>query len=98
MFEMVEDDKTDKVVMDVALLREFVTEPKQKLVYLFDFFTERGFFIELVDTIDDNSNPKHLALTASKEEAPEQLQMDIDLSANLLEEKNQWNDDFCMMT
>ncbi len=49
LFEMAEDESGDMVVMDVARLSDFVVEKKQKILYVFDFFNERGFFIELID-------------------------------------------------
>ena len=52
LFDMEEDDddkSMERHPMDVSVLSEFVSEKQQKLLYIFDFFTERGFFIELMN-------------------------------------------------
>lgn len=77
LFEMEGDDddrSMDRHPMDVSVLSEFVSEKRQKLLYIFDFFTERGFFIELMNikkkVKDQDSYPK---CTLSHSNPPVQL-------------------------
>jgi hypothetical protein len=49
--EMDTNPETDSWVMKKTRLNEFVEDEKQKLIYVFDYMTERGFFIELSEII-----------------------------------------------
>jgi len=48
MIEMDTSSEEDSYIMEDTLLEDFVTEEKQKLLYVFDPLSERVFFIELM--------------------------------------------------
>lgn len=73
LLEMTEDDSIDLVVMDVALLSEFVNTQKQKIIYLFDFFSERVFFIELIGGLKEDPSKKYPVCTKSEGKSPPQI-------------------------
>ena len=78
LFEMTEDDDSDVIVMDVALISEFVKTKKQKILYLFDFFSERSFFIELVGVLEVNKSIQYPICTRNEGETPVQFLIDVD--------------------
>lgn len=49
--EMDDNPETDSWVMKETVLSELVEDEKQKLLYVFDYLTERCFFIELSEII-----------------------------------------------
>ena len=83
-FFICEDDWSKKtevtlVEMDTSsdtLLDELLEEEHQKLLYVFDYMTERAFFMELREIIT-NKNLQEAVCTKSRGEAPVQI-MPID--------------------
>lgn len=43
------DDDRDIWLMDESVLSDFIDDPGQKLLYVFDYMTERAFFIEMTE-------------------------------------------------
>jgi hypothetical protein len=58
LMEMDTSSEEDSYVMDVTRLSDLVEEEKQKLLYVFDYLTERSFFMELREMITGKSQPK----------------------------------------
>jgi hypothetical protein len=51
LIEMDTSSEYDNYVMEETGLEEFISEEKQKILYVFDYFTDRAFFIELKEII-----------------------------------------------
>ncbi len=51
LVEMDTSPEEDSYVMDECVLDDFLEDEKQKLMYVFDYLTERAFFIELGEII-----------------------------------------------
>lgn len=77
LFDMSEGGMDGKVhVMDKTYLNEFIKIPKQRLLYVFDFFNERLFFIELVDILENKEKHAYPRFTLEKGTPPQQLLID----------------------
>jgi len=85
LFDLDNDD-TFVAPMDVATIEEFVKDPKQRLLYTFDMFNDRNFFIELVAKVKDSESKKLPACIFEKGEAPVQIKLDADTSSDLFRE------------
>jgi hypothetical protein len=73
LLDMSDGDNAKPVVMDMAIIGDYVKELRQKLIYVFDFFSDRYFFIELID-IKPESIKKHFPICSSFEgEVPQQI-------------------------
>jgi len=48
LLDMTEDTFTPVIIMDKTQLCELISEEKQRLLYLFDFFSDRAFYIEVL--------------------------------------------------
>ena len=48
----------DNYVMDVTRLSDLLEDERQKLLYVFEYLTERSFFMELREIITGKSQPK----------------------------------------
>lgn len=81
-----DDDDTSVAPMDVATIEEFVKEPKQRLLYTFDMFNDRAFFIELVAKVKESESKKLPACIFEKGEPPVQIQLEADTSSDLFRE------------
>ncbi len=76
LFELSDEESSRVIVMDAAHIGEFIKEKKQKLLYVFDVFNERSFYIEVADINEKEKNIKYPVCTHSKGSAPQQIIMD----------------------
>ena len=76
LFDMKEEPSDDSLIMDQVKIGSLCSELKQKLLYLFDFFSDRGFFIELVKTHNIDSNISYPRCTLAAGRIPVQIIVD----------------------
>lgn len=69
--DMNDDPEVDSWVMKETPLNELIEDEKQKLLYVFDYMTERCFFIELSEIIT-GKEIKNAKCTKKEGEAPKQ--------------------------
>lgn len=69
------DRSTDIMLMDETSISELVEDEGQKLIFVFDYMTERSFFMELKE-IEFNKSLKDPVCTRKEGEAPAQ---DVDV-------------------
>ena len=74
--EMDDNPEMDSWVMKETNISELVEDEKQKLIYVFDYITERCFFLELSEIIT-GKEIKKAKCTKKEGDAPKQL-MDIE--------------------
>lgn len=75
LMQMDTTGKTESLIMDNVKLNELITEKKERLIYQFDFFSNRGFFIEVL-AITESSKKLPPAVVRAEGEAPDQLLLD----------------------
>ena len=90
---MQEDENSDKLEMASAMLKEHTHELKQKLIYIFDFFSERGFFIEMVEISEAITGISYPLCATSIGNAPQQLMIGEEFTEDLPLAGNEWEDD-----
>lgn len=59
--------------MDDAILEDIIFRKNQRLIYIFDFFNERGLFIEFTGEADEVEGREYPACTNSKGVPPKQV-------------------------
>ncbi len=72
----------NSAAMEDVRLAEFVTKKKQHLLYVYDFFTERMFFLELVEVREDDTDKKYPVCIERRGDPPPQIMIqdgDIDM-------------------
>ena len=69
------DEASGCLLMEDVKLNEYVDEPKDKLIYTFDFFGNRGFFVELLGLAKE-SVVKEARCVRTEGEVPEQIMID----------------------
>ena len=75
--EMDTDSETDSYIMEKTRISKLMDEDSySKLIYVFDYMTDRCFFIKLMEVIT-GKNLDHAVCTKSRGEAPQQT-MDFD--------------------
>lgn len=74
--EMDNSSEEDNWVMKDTLLSDLIEDEKQKLIYVFDYLTERAFFIELSEIITGKNLEK--AVCSKKEGLPPKQIVDFE--------------------
>lgn len=77
LLDMMPDPGVITFTMDQVTLGELLHEPNQRMIYVFDFFSDRAFFIELIETSEEISSKNTPFIGHSKGEAPPQLALDL---------------------
>ncbi len=72
LMEMDTDSDEDSFIMSECILNDYLEDEKQKLMFVFDYLTERALYIELSEIIPGKSLKKP-ACTVSEGEAPQQI-------------------------
>lgn len=89
LIDMMADSGAEAFTMEQASIQDHISEVTQRMIYLFDFFSERAFFIELIEKSDQTSDRKTPFIGHSQGEAPPQLAMDL-----LMDEPGETPDEF----
>jgi hypothetical protein len=76
LFDLSDEPDQKTMVMDNTRFSEHIHELKQKLLYVFDVFNERAFFIEVAEIKEDSPGKSYPACTLSKGSPPVQIIMD----------------------
>ncbi|GAF03835.1 IS1096 element passenger TnpR family protein [Saccharicrinis fermentans] len=92
LMDMALDETSDSFVMSDTPLGQFITNKKQRLLYVFDFFNERSLFIEAYEV--STALCPHPQCLRSQGKAPEQLDMSNLLSLSMGEPSNNIDNDY----
>jgi hypothetical protein len=77
LIDMMEGSGLETRTMGEVTIGEYVTRLNQRMIYVFDFFSERAFFMELIEKSDQTSPRDTPFIAASRGSAPPQLAMDL---------------------
>lgn len=83
----------EMIEMKNTVLSEHITDKGQRLLYVFDFFSERAFFIELVDLIPKGPDAGFPRCAMSEGKVPQQIKIS-DFNDGLPEDDFFDSDDF----
>lgn len=85
LIDMLQDPGISTSTMEQTTLGEHLHELNQRMIYVFDFFSDRAFFIELIEASDETSARETPFIAHSKGEPPPQLALDrlLDEDTNL---------------
>ena len=76
LFELTEDESANVITMENARIGDLIHEIHDKLIYDFDVFNERLFFIELVGKNKKDPSKTYPHCSLEEGNAPQQLLMD----------------------
>jgi hypothetical protein len=77
LIDMMQEPGVTSYTMEQVTLEEHIMELNQRMIYLFDFFSDRAFFIELIE-MEDQVSPRETPFIANgKEDPPTQLALDL---------------------
>jgi hypothetical protein len=77
LIDMMQDPSQNAITMENATLDEYIVDDSQRMIYVFDFFSERAFFIELLEKSDQVSPKDTPFIGHEKGDPPQQLAVDL---------------------
>jgi hypothetical protein len=92
-----EESQSNLFLMKETKLNSFLPEVGQRYIYIFDFFSVRSFFIEIVNIREKTREDLKLEFpicTLSKSQAPSQVFVDDISDTDFMDEINDEFDDF----
>lgn len=93
LIDMQNDTEMAAIPMDKVKINELMSNRRERLLYVYDIFTDRSLFIELIDILEPNPAMKYPVCTASVGEAPIQLAEDFAFEGDIpFEEPNEIDD------
>jgi len=78
LIDMMSDSYQPPIIMKDARIGEYINAPKERMLYIFDFFSERAFFIECMETFTEKSGTAYPAVTYRKGVPPQQIMISMD--------------------
>ena len=90
LFELAEEPGKVTLAMDNSVLSDHITGLKQRLLYVFDIFNERAFFIEVVGIRDDDPSRSYPRCTLSEGSPPIQILLEEPIPEEEINE--QWDE------
>jgi hypothetical protein len=94
LFELSEDEATKVLVMDNTRIGDFMKGIHDKMIYIFDVFNERMFFIELMEILKQDPSKDYPYCCFEKGDAPQQINIDPLLHSKIQEENIPMADTF----
>lgn len=82
LIEMDSSSEEDNFVMDATPLSELLEDEHQKLIYVFEYLTERSFFMELKEIIPGKNQDKAQVIR-SEGQAPPQITLFENIDINV---------------
>lgn len=76
LMDMSEEDSQEIFLMESTKINEFIKSEDDTLIYVFDFFSDRAFYIFLSETKEEDPDTDYPICTQSHGEAPVQLEFD----------------------
>jgi len=76
LIDMMQEPGVETNTMEECTLDQHFSELNQRMIYVFDFFSERAFFMELIESSDEDSPKKTPFIAQSVGDPPSQLALD----------------------
>jgi hypothetical protein len=77
LIDMVQEPGVNTLTMGDITLDQYFHEISQRMIYVFDFFSERAFFMELIESSDETSPRRTPFIAYSMGDPPQQLALDL---------------------
>ena len=77
LIDMMQDPNQGTPTMDQVTLDKYLSEINQRMIYVFDFFAERAFYMELIEMEDQTSSKDTPFIAQEGGDPPPQLAFDL---------------------
>jgi hypothetical protein len=77
LIDMIQEPGLETLTMGEVTLEEYITDLSQRMIYIFDFFSERALFMELIERSEETSPRDTPFIANAKGDPPPQLALDM---------------------
>ena len=77
LIDMMQEPGAETLTMENVIMEHYFDDINQRMIYVFDFFSERAFFMELIEYSDQVSPRKTPFIAHSVGDPPQQLALDM---------------------
>ena len=77
LIDMMQEAGSETLTMEEVSMEQYFDDVNQRMIYVFDFFSERAFFMELIESSDQVSPRKTPFIAQSVGDPPQQLALDM---------------------
>ncbi len=77
LIDMMQESGAETLTMENVIMEQYFDDVNQRMIYVFDFFSERAFFMELIEYSDQESPRKTPFIAQSVGDPPKQLALDM---------------------
>lgn len=77
LIDMKQEAGIETLTMGEVTMDEYISEVNQRMIYVFDFFSERAFYMELIENSDQSSSKETPFVAQSIGDPPQQLALDL---------------------
>ncbi len=77
LIDMMQEPGAETLTMENVIMEQYFDDVNQRMIYVFDFFSERAFFMELIEYSDQVSPRKTPFIAQSVGDPPQQLALDM---------------------
>ena len=77
LIDMMQEPGAKTLTMENVVMEKYFDDVNQRMIYVFDFFSERAFFMELIEYSDQVSPRKTPFIAQSVGDPPQQLALDM---------------------
>lgn len=78
LIDMMDEGSETSTTMDYAKIEEHMNQTGQRMLYVFDFFSERSFFIELTDVLENIESKVLPKVSFEHGDPPPQIDLGLD--------------------
>lgn len=78
LIDMMDEESDNVIIMERAALGDYIKEEGQRMLYVFDFFSERSFFIELTAILKLTKEKSKPSVIFSTGKPPAQINLGLD--------------------
>ena len=82
LFDMTDNGEIPTIPMEKTILKDYMKEERQRFLYVFDFFNERAFFLEITDFSKELELVTYPRISFSQGNPPKQILFERNLPLN----------------
>jgi len=86
LIDMMSDGFQTPIIMKDAIIEAYINAPKERMLYVFDFFSERAFFIECMEIFPEIAGQAYPLISYRQGDPPQQIMIAMDDVENESEE------------
>ncbi len=78
LIDMMSDSEQPGIIMKDAVIQDYISTARERMLYVFDFFSERAFFIECMEIKTEDKNVQYPHISFRLGDPPTQIELGLE--------------------